>query len=243
MPDEVGEVEQIVYGEIVGSPNAWLTFSPAGIHLCVNKAEVVCTAVSKSNLEGVQITYDTQSEYPTVIYKAARGKGKTVSTVDLAFRQKVAAALVRLNANTKIPQKPSTSAVLQKESSCFDDGCDQSPQIEDPGDSTVYVTAAWPEVSVIDGAVQFVTVSLSEGSTETPDELPSGVSPSDILNARDPIGMAKCTADAYRTYQILFTGCFSRYRAPTLIKICTDESLQIYRDILKTECYPKYYNR
>jgi hypothetical protein len=233
MPDAVGKVSQIVYGEVAGNPNAWLAFTEQKISLCAARKHVVCTPVSGTNGKGVRISYDHDSEYPTVIYRTKSENSKDVAKVDVAFRQLIAAALIRLESNE----------ALSKTDKCANENCEITTQAEDPVDGgIVYITAAFPDISVIDGATQFIPVNFLDGSTEGGNsELPSGVAPSDIMNARNPAGMAKCTKDAMSTYLLLYTGCFSRYRTPTMIKMCADDSMAIYRDILRNECYPKYY--
>jgi hypothetical protein len=235
MPDEAGPITQIATDGYTPTANSWLTFGPENINLCVAAVRGIrCTSVSPNRIGKIRVGYDEHSEDPSITFTAGTADATEVATADKLLRERIAVAASRL-----LSKEPATAAP------CMGDSCKPRSLEEpsDPGMPVVYITAPFPAISVVDGAVDMIAVGIVDGQTgNMPDPLPDGVAPSDYINARDPKRFTACVAAWYRVYVTMVQGCMGDFAYPTSVKRCIDKSFQAYVKNLREDCYPNYFD-
>lgn len=192
-----------------------------------------CSFVTSTKIRDVTISFDRSTQYSGVIYLSKANNRAVVDEVAKVFHSLIESAAIELKTG-KVSKEKTIAA-------CAD--CDMTPNLEDPGDiPRVYVTAPFPDVSIIDGATQFITIEISDEHAGLPDPLPDGVSPADILKARDPKGMASCTAAWYRVYITMTMDCsYWLPGSPSTWASCMRKSMDVYANNLRDDCYKNYY--
>lgn len=236
IPDKVGEVKEIVYGKFDPRHAAsWLAFTDKSISFCVskeNQLEVKCAAVGLIKYRGIEIRFDKKSTgIPSLVFSSTTADKSYIKAISEKFLQRVYAAADSLDNSA---ENFSRSNVLRSDQP-------ESPQTEEPLPEEGYVVEIWAPYINYSGGGGVVLVPIFLGDppvmTSTP---PDGVAPGDILNARDPVGMASCTAAYYRVYMTMVGSCNS-LRFWNQTRVCLEKSINAYWNNLETECYAKYY--
>lgn len=232
LPKSLGAVNGIVYGASKDLPQSWLAFSNGQINLCVeDSGSSKCTFVTREKIGNVKIAYDVSTQYSTVLYLSTPNNHAAVEKVARNFIDSIKTSVENIK----------TDNIQENKLECED--CQLSPNLEDPGSiPTVYITAPFPAISIFDGGVQFITVSFTDDYAGLPNPMPDGVSPGDILNARDPVRMAACTAAWYRVYITMTMDCSRNIPANySAWSSCMRKSMDAYANNVKDDCYKNYY--
>jgi len=236
IPEKVGKVTEIVFGNFSQKYDAsWLAFTNEAVSFCVAEGRylsVRCKSVGLINYNGVDITFDRKrTGIPSLVFSSTKVRKNYIQRVANSFLNRVYAAANELELS---------SDAMPTSSKCIKGNCEISIQREvDVEIPIVEITAPFPD-SPFDGG-GFVIVPVIFGDPlQVPDPLPSGVAPSDILKARDPVGMAACTAGYYRTWGIMVQGCVGLKNA-NRTRMCFEKAMAAYWYNLENECYAKYY--
>jgi hypothetical protein len=234
IPQDVGQVEGISYGASNELPASWLAFSKDNVNLCIADGnDVKCAFVSRLKVRDVTISFDRLSPYPDIIFLSKPNNNDAVDEVANSLRKSI----------NKTALSIQTGELVTREVPSICDDCEMTPMLEEPGEiPMVYITAAFPAVSIADGGRMFISVGFNDEYAGLPNPIPDGVSVADILKARDPKRMAGCTAAWYNVYLTMVAGCQRLIPGNmSAWSSCMHKSADAYEFNVKDDCYRNYF--